>query len=36
MPVMAFAGRLWARISAQAYNDLADYRKLAEAVLRIA
>jgi isopenicillin-N epimerase len=34
VPIMAFAGRLWARISAQAYNDLDDYRRLAEAVSR--
>jgi isopenicillin-N epimerase len=32
VPIMAFAGRLWARISAQAYNDLDDYRRLADAV----
>jgi isopenicillin-N epimerase len=30
--VMAFAGALWARVSAQAYNEPADYRRLAEAV----
>lgn len=29
--VMPFAGALWARVSAQAYNELADYRRLAEA-----
>lgn len=32
VPIMAFAGGLWARISAQAYNDLDDYRRLADAV----
>ena len=32
VPVMAFADRLWARISAQAYNDFDDYRRLADAV----
>lgn len=30
LAVSAFAGHLWARISAQAYNDLADYERLAE------
>jgi isopenicillin-N epimerase len=28
--ITAFAGHLWARISAQAYNDLADYQRLAD------
>ena len=31
VPVMAFAGTLWARISAQIYNERDDYRRLAEA-----
>ena len=30
--VVAFAGRLWARISAHAYNSLRDYDRLAKAV----
>lgn len=30
--VVAFAGALWARISAQAYNRIDDYRRLADAV----
>jgi isopenicillin-N epimerase len=30
--VIAFAGQLWARISAQAYNSLPDYDRLATAV----
>ena len=34
MPVMPFAGRLWARISAQAYSELDDYQRLADAVTR--
>jgi isopenicillin-N epimerase len=31
-PVMVFADRLWVRISAQVYNDLGDYRRLADAL----
>lgn len=30
----ARGGRLWVRIAAQVYNELADYERLAEAVLR--
>ncbi len=30
----AFRGRLWVRLSAQVYNDMADVERLAEAVLR--
>jgi isopenicillin-N epimerase len=33
VPIVPFAGRLWVRVSAQAYNDLDDYRRLADAVL---
>jgi isopenicillin-N epimerase len=33
---VAFAGRLWARISAQAYNSLPDYERLGDAVASIA
>lgn len=33
VPVIAFADRLWVRISAQIYNDLGDYRRLADALL---
>jgi isopenicillin-N epimerase len=32
VPVFPFAGALWLRISAQAYNALDEYRRLAEAV----
>ena len=28
VPIIPFAGRLWARISAQVYNTLDDYRRL--------
>jgi isopenicillin-N epimerase len=35
VPVNALAGGLWARISAQIYNDMDDYRRLAEAVPRL-
>lgn len=35
VPVMAFNGRLWVRISAQIYNDISDYAVLAEAIRRI-
>ena len=30
LAITPFAGSLWARISAQAYNELADYRRLSE------
>jgi isopenicillin-N epimerase len=33
VPVIAFADRLWVRISAQIYNELSDYRRLAGALL---
>lgn len=32
--VHAWRGRVWARVSAQVYNDLADVERLADAVLR--
>ena len=32
VPVIAFAGALWARISAQIFNEIADYERLADAV----
>ena len=32
VPVLAFKGALWLRISAQAYNALPEYRRLADAV----
>jgi isopenicillin-N epimerase len=34
VPAIAFADRLWVRISAQIYNDIADYRRLADALSR--
>lgn len=33
VPVNALAGGLWVRISAQLYNDMADYDRLAQVVL---
>jgi isopenicillin-N epimerase len=33
VPVIAFADRLWVRISAQIYNEIADYRRLADALM---
>jgi isopenicillin-N epimerase len=33
VPVFPFKGGLWLRVSAQAYNEPSDYRRLAEAVL---
>jgi hypothetical protein len=30
--VICFAGALWARISAQIFNETGDYERLAEAV----
>lgn len=35
VPVNALAGGLWVRVSAQIYNDMDDYRRLAEAVPRL-
>lgn len=32
VPIFAFAGKLWVRISAQVYNELAEYETLAEAL----
>jgi isopenicillin-N epimerase len=32
VPAIPFAGRLWVRISAQIYNDIADYRRLGDAL----
>jgi isopenicillin-N epimerase len=32
--VHAYRGRVWARISAQIYNDINDIDRLAEAVVR--
>ncbi len=36
VPVVALQGALWCRISAQIYNEPADYQRLADAVLAIA
>ena len=33
VPAILFADRLWVRISAQIYNELEDYERLASAVL---
>jgi isopenicillin-N epimerase len=32
VPIFAFAGRLWVRISAQVYNEMSEYEQLAEAL----
>jgi isopenicillin-N epimerase len=32
VPVMAIGPHLWLRISAQIYNDLTDYERLAAAI----
>jgi isopenicillin-N epimerase len=32
VPIHANAGALWMRVSAQAYNELDDYRRLADLV----
>jgi len=34
--IIAFSGSLWARISAHAYNMLADYERLADAIKKLA
>ena len=34
VPILPFAGRLWARLSAQVYNTMDDYVRLAAAVAR--
>jgi isopenicillin-N epimerase len=34
VPVFAARGRLWLRVSAQIYNEISDYERLAEAVTR--
>ncbi len=35
VPVMALAGGIWLRLSAQAYNEMADYEKLAKVVAQV-
>ena len=32
VPVLPWQGRLWARLSAQVYNELSDFERLADAV----
>jgi isopenicillin-N epimerase len=32
VPIICFAGALWARISAQIFNEIADYERLADAM----
>ena len=34
VPIFAFADRLWVRISAQIFNEIADYERLAQALKR--
>jgi selenocysteine lyase/cysteine desulfurase len=36
VPVACAAGRLWCRVSAQVYNELGDYERLADAVAQLA
>ena len=33
VPIIPFGGSLWVRVSAQIYNEMADYRRLADALL---
>jgi selenocysteine lyase/cysteine desulfurase len=35
VPVSCWGGRLWVRVSAQLYNELEDYRRLAAAVTEL-
>lgn len=35
VPIACWGGRLWVRISAQLYNELADYQRLADAVCEL-
>ncbi len=35
MPISAWEGKLWVRISAQYYNQLPEYQKLAGAVMAL-
>jgi isopenicillin-N epimerase len=32
VPVLAIGGALWVRVSAQVYNDMDDYERLADAL----
>ena len=34
MQLHAWGGRLWARVSAQIYNEISDFERLADAVAR--
>ena len=34
-PITALAGRLWVRISAQIYNDMDDYWRLAQTIIKL-
>jgi isopenicillin-N epimerase len=35
VPIIPFGGSLWVRISAQIYNEMGDYRRLADALLAL-
>jgi isopenicillin-N epimerase len=35
VPIIPFGGSLWVRISAQIYNEIGDYRRLADALLAL-
>lgn len=34
-PIYEFGGRIWVRISAQIYNELGDYRRCSEALIKL-
>jgi isopenicillin-N epimerase len=35
VPIIPFGDSLWVRVSAQIYNEMADYRRLADALLAL-